>query len=241
LLLVAIGLALNAVFTGVSPLRLPGVLQRIGLASLLAGLLPRRGQLVAIPTLLVGWWALLLTAPLTPDGNVAAGFDAAVLGRSQLYRSGPTDPEGLLSTLGAVATVLLGAETGRWLRARQATLLGTLGLAAAGVLAIGLALAWQEGGMPLNKRLWTPSFVLWSAGVALLVTAVVHVAVEGRRWQGWAVPLQVLGFNALVVYVFSEMLGHWLASARRGRLPRAGGGAVATPDLTAPVAGRTAA
>ena len=213
LLLVVIGLALNAAFTGVSPLRLPGVLQRIGLASLVAGLLPRRAQLAAIPALLLGWWALLSTAPLTPEANVAASFDATVLGRSHLYRGGPTDPEGLLSTLGAVVTVLLGAETGRWLRARRATAVGSIGLGAAGVLAVGSALAWHEGGMPMNKRLWTPSFVLWSAGVALLVTAAVHVAVEGRRWQGWAWPPRVLGFNALIVYVLSELLGHWLASA----------------------------
>jgi predicted acyltransferase len=206
LLLIVVGLLLNAIFTGISPLRLPGVLQRIGLASLVAGLLmvrtSRAVQLSAIPVLLVGWWGAIEWDPDLP-----ARVDQAVLGRSHLYRRGPLDPEGLLSTLPSVATVLLGAEAGRWLRDRKPV----VGLAAAGLLAVGSALAWHEAGHPFDKRLWTSSFVLWAAGIAALVLVVAHLAT--LRWQGWSWPLRVLGFNALVVYVLSELLGHWLATA----------------------------
>ncbi|MGH9164507.1 MAG: acyltransferase family protein [Acidimicrobiales bacterium] len=228
-ILVALGLALNFVVPLVDgPLRVPGVLQRIGLTYLLASatvlLTPRRWYLALVPVILLGYaWVMSKVAVpgfgagvLTPEGNLAGFVDRSVFGQDHLYRLGPYDPEGLLSTLPAVATVLLGYAAGDWVRVRvrAGRSWAAAGLVAAGVLALATSALWSSV-LPINKRLWSSSFVLWSGGFALLAAALVYEVVEHRRMgRSLSKPLVVLGFNALAVYLVSELIGrvlefHW--------------------------------
>ena len=233
--LVGLGLVLNLVRSNgaLADLRVMGVLQRIGLAWFGAWLvlhLPRWAQVLLAAVLLLGTWAALswFAAPgqppgsLTPEANLAGWIDRVVLGRRHVYLGGPFDPEGLLGTLPSIVSVLLGAWAGRWAGAaqRRARVID-LSLAAAVLLGLG---AWWSVVLPLNKALWTGSFVLVAGGWSLLAFAalVALVDVGGQRWLGW--PLEVLGRNALVVYVGAELARYLLP-----RVTVAVGGATGDP------------
>jgi predicted acyltransferase len=204
--------------------RIMGVLQRIALAYLLAMILMLavgRGLRIAITLgLLLGYWAVMVRVPvpgigagvLTPDGSLATYIDRAVIGRAHLYR-GTFDPEGLLSTLPAAATVLIGCGAGAWIRLSGRSSRVTLSLAAAGVLCIGLGWAWGLF-FPINKQLWTSSYVVYSAGWSLVVMAVCHEIADIRRWRWLSRPLQVLGVNAIVLFVASGIVARILLVSR---------------------------
>lgn len=216
LLLCALGLALNAFpnFSDLGSLRIFGVLQRIGLCSFAAGLVVLatgvRGQIATVGTLLAGYWAFMMLVPvpghgagvLTPEGNLAAWVDGRWFA-GHLYRDG-FDPEGLVSTLPAIATTLLGALAGRWLRSGAAPHRKTLGLVAAGVV---LAFAGELAGawFPINKQLWTSSYVLLTAGLGCVVLGLAYEVVDRRGWQRMAAPFVMLGSNALAIYLLSSL------------------------------------
>jgi predicted acyltransferase len=230
LALVAIGVVLNWAnpLTG-GPLRYPGVLQRIGLAylvvALLVGRLPLVAQAVVAVALLGGYgWALLhVSVPgagagvVTPVGNLAGYVDRTVFGQAHLYRHAPYDPEGLISTSGAVVTALFGAWAGLWVRRHRRSAITTLGLFAAGTAALGTGWWWGRS-LAFNKRLWSPAYTLWSAGWILLVLAVLWEIIEVRGWRWLRQPWQVLGFNALVLYVVTELGDRLLRVTHVGRL-----------------------
>jgi predicted acyltransferase len=141
------------------------------------------------------------------------------------------DPEGLLSTVPAVSTALLGVLTGHWLRRREPTgELKTLGLVAAGVAALALGALWYQV-FPVNKNLWTSSFVLWTAGWSLLLLAVFYFVIDVRGRGEWAFPLVVIGSNAIAIYLlhrfvdFEELVAWAVPSALGdwGRVLRAAG------------------
>lgn len=226
--LVALGLVVNGLFrVPLETLRLPGVLQRIGLASLLAGLVvlhvrSPRAQMVLASAVLAGYWAALALVPvpghgagdLSPAGNLAGYVDRTLLGPAHLHGGGPNDPEGLLSTVPAAVTVLAGVWAGRALRASptggDAASPGRRAvsgrLAVAGVLAVAAGAAWHPL-FPVNKRLWTSSFVLVTAGAGLLLLAAVHATVgPGAGRRGWGRGLEHLGRNAIAVYVLSSLV-----------------------------------
>ncbi len=179
-----------------------GVLQRIGLCFALAGLaaltLPRRAQWLLLAGLLLGSTVALVWGGMAPGTNPFDRLDTALFA-PWLYRYDPAtglghDPEGLASTAGALATTLLGLRAGSWLRAGRVRALGIAGLVALG---IGGAWSWW---LPLNKPLWSPSYVLWTGGLAMLALAVVHVLVDRRGWR----PLgRRFGVNAIAVYAGS--------------------------------------
>lgn len=183
-----------------------GVLQRIGLCYAAAGLLAIHAgpatRRVLIALLLPGYAALLAAGgSLEPFDNIASRIDFAVLDR-HVYQIDPAtgqghDPEGLVSTLGALATTLLGLEAGRWLRdGRIARLWGwALAALAAGQL-------WSLA-LPINKNLWTPSYVLWTAGVAMALLATAHWLVDRRGWPAWG---RAFGVNAIAAYAGSAFL-----------------------------------
>lgn len=219
-LLLALGLLLNlqrepALFD----VRVPGILQRIALATLLGALvvvlLPRWAWVVAAVALLAGH-TLLLGGALGPPGDatVAGRVDVAAFGVDHLYRNAPFDPEGLLGTLSSAGTVLLGALGGAWLRPRAQTWRGSLGVAVLGGVLLAGGAVWATA-LPLNKPLWTPSFAVLTAGWSLLVLAALHLVVDvGRaRWLGF--PLAVIGENALVVYVGTAAVFHVLRTTVR--------------------------
>ncbi|NJL00074.1 MAG: DUF5009 domain-containing protein [Spirulinaceae cyanobacterium SM2_1_0] len=218
LVLFLLGLFLNGFPTyNLSELRIMGVLQRISLAYLLAAIaalrLPRWGLWLLCLAILFGYWAALMWVPvpgfgagdLSPEGNLAAYVDRLLLSPPHLYLQGDFDPEGLLSTLPAVVTVLSGYLTGGWLRDQPRQSLTSLTLVIVGLT--GVALGWQWGLIfPINKHLWTSSFVLFSSGWSLLLLALCYETIEVWRWRGWSRPLEILGMNAIFLFVASGIV-----------------------------------
>jgi predicted acyltransferase len=223
----ALGLVLNAAVAGdAAALRIPGVLQRIAVCYLVAAGLflvtGWRGLLAAAVTLLAGYWAAMTLVPvpgygagdLGPEGNLAAWLDRALLG-PHLWRGGPYDPEGILSTVPAVATVLFGVLTGQWIRSERPPRTIALGMLLVGALGVALGAEWGAW-FPVNKALWTSSYAVLTGGLALLGFAACYWAVEVCRWRAWARPFAVLGVNALTVYALSSLAAVWLARVRVG-------------------------
>jgi predicted acyltransferase len=203
-------------------LRFPGVLQRIGLAFTLAAavvLFTRpRAQAAVTAALLLGYWAAMMLIPvpggragdLGKDGSLAAYVDRAVLGTNHLWASAKTwDPEGLLSTLPAVATVLLGVFAGRWMRSDRSPQDRLVGLFLAGNAALVIGLLW-DAAFPINKNLWTSSYVVFTAGMALHTLAVCYWLVDVRGWRRWAMPFAWFGMNAIFAFFFSGVMARLL-------------------------------
>jgi predicted acyltransferase len=203
--IVALGLALNlAGFLAFhrEHLRVPGVLQRIGVCVLVAGAIllygGRRGAAWSAAILLLGYWALMSTGPLDPEGNLAARIDREVFG-VHLWKQ-QWDPEGLLSTLPAIATTLLGALAGEKLRA-GVKLRAVFG---AGAIAAAAGLAWGRV-FPINKTLWTSSYALFMSGLACAALALGVWILDVRGWKRWAAPFLWLGRNAIAAFTLSVL------------------------------------
>ncbi|HWX64846.1 MAG TPA: heparan-alpha-glucosaminide N-acetyltransferase domain-containing protein [Rhodanobacter sp.] len=207
--ILALGVAINALAAWLMPgahLRFPGVLQRIGVCfagvALFAIHTKPRTQWIAIALLLLGYWGLLwLGGSLEPWTNIVSRTDSAVFGRF-VYLIDPAsgrghDPEGLLSTLPSLASTLLGLCAGCWLR--QGKLKPLL---IAGVLSLLLGALWSLW-LPLNKNLWTPSFVLWCAGWATLALLAFHQLIDRRGWPALG---RRFGVNAIAAYAGSELM-----------------------------------
>ena len=186
-----------------------GVLQRIGLCFAAGGMialyLKPRLQWTVVVTTLLGYWALLAPWGYAPFEHLPARVDTALSGH-WLYQWDPAtgrgqDPEGLLSTLPAIATTLLGLRAGEALRA------GAMKpLAVAGVLAVALGLGWAPL-FPLNKALWTSSYVLFTAGCATLALAACHLLVDRRGWPALG---RRFGINAIAAYVGAAVMTYVL-------------------------------
>ena len=225
LILLALGLLLNWFpFFGRdwSTARLPGVLQRIAVVYLCASLaflhLRARGRLLLGGGLLAGYWLALELVPvagfgagdLSPAGNLVGWIDGALLGEHVWrHAPGPADPEGILSTVPAVVSALAGIFVGEWLRSGREVRDKLIGLFVQGnlLLAAGLALA---GWMPLNKNLWTSTYVLFTTGFALAVLGVAFYFVDLRGRDAWARPFEILGMNSIVAYVGSGLMARIL-------------------------------
>ncbi len=228
-LIVAIGLFLSGFPTfDLSTIRIPGVLQRIGVVYLLAAsayLFAGATARVAVTALcLFGYWALMALVPvpgstagdLSPDGNLAAYLDRLLMDGHLWSQSRTWDPEGLLSTLPAVATTLLGIFTGEWLRSERPRLLKVYGLVGAGSLAVVVGSLWDVA-FPINKNLWTSSYVIFTAGAGLLTLGLCYWLVDVRGRRRWAWPFVVYGRNALAVFVASGLLAKMLVRTQVGR------------------------
>ena len=211
--IIALGLGIHALaFWAASAehFRPLGVLQRIGVCVLACGWLlihaRPRIQWMVIAALLPGYWGLMAWGgTFEPWINLASRIDAAVLGQHAFEVDAATgrahDPEGLLSTLPAIATTLLGARAGAWLRSGATSRLITAGLSS-----VALGLLWSTV-FPLNKNLWTSSYVLWTAGCAAVVLALFHALMDVRRWPAIG---RSLGRNAIAVYAGSAALVYLL-------------------------------
>ncbi len=209
-------------------LRIYGVLQRIAICFLLASLLylwDRRAssKIAIVVVALLGYWILLRWVPVPgfgmpgrdvplfdPRANLAAYIDRHIF-PGRLY-NGIRDPEGLLSTLPALATTLLGVLTGTWLRSKRAASQKALGMTIAGIASIGLGLIWNTW-FPINKNLWSSSFVLFAAGCSVTCLAICYWAIEIKQWKrGWTYVWLVFGSNAITAYVLAEMLSSTLSA-----------------------------
>ena len=183
-----------------------GVLVRIGLCFGVVGVcalhLRARAQWLVVGVLLLGYWVLLAaTGGYAPWANLASRLDTAMLG-PWLYQYDAAsgrghDPEGLLSTLPAIATTLLGLRAGDWLRTGEGKRLPAAGLAC---LASG---AMWSLSMPINKNLWTSSYVLWAAGWSMLLLFTAHKLVDELGWPAWG---RRFGMNAIVAYAGSALM-----------------------------------
>jgi predicted acyltransferase len=199
---------------GVDHVRWLGVLQRIAIGSCMAGLLSLwlrpRGLIGAVVLLLALYWALLTFVPVpgAEAGNYAEGknltnyLDRAYLpGRKY---DGDHDPEGILSTLPATATALLGILAGRWISSSGVAAKKGIGLIGAGVLLLGLGWLWGLQ-FPVIKKLWTSSFVLVAGGWSAILLGVFFLIVDvgGIRW--WTSPFVWVGANPILLYVCSGL------------------------------------
>ncbi|HVN84563.1 MAG TPA: heparan-alpha-glucosaminide N-acetyltransferase domain-containing protein [Candidatus Binatia bacterium] len=216
LIIFALGLFLNGFpFFTIESWRIPGVLQRIalcyGLAALAALLLTMRGQAIAAGALLLGYWGLIRWVPIPGYGagqlqrtaNLPAYIDELVL-RGHMFRA-HWDPEGILSTVPAVATTLGGVLTGHWLRSPRGQLERVVGLFVAGNFAVVLGLV-MNAWLPINKDLWTSSYAVFTGGVALNLLALCYWLIEVQGCVRWAVPFFVLGTNPILAYLLPSLL-----------------------------------
>ncbi|GMV97097.1 MAG: membrane protein [Phycisphaerae bacterium] len=221
-----------------SSLRLPGVLQRIALCYLLASVVVlyagAGGRLLMLLACLVGYWAIMrfvpapagFSAPVAaPEGLLHDWIDQWVFrGAGHLYRERP-DPEGLLSTLPALATTLMGALAGGWLLGARGPERKAAGLMLAGLLALAAGLLLDHW-VPINKKIWTSSYVLLAGGFGLYILGACFLLVDLEGLRRWAVPFLVLGTNAIAAYVLSGGVGSLLEAA----WPTADGGAFVPKD-----------
>ena len=222
--LVVNGFSLLATHTAdpLGHLRIMGVLQRIAIVYVLAALavmhLRIRTQVVASAAVLLGYWALIALVPvpgvghpsMTPLANIPGWLDRTVFGADHMYGAGKLgyDPEGLLGCLPAAVGVLAGYWAARFVRLRRGRMMTTLGLLTAGLVCIGGGQLWSTI-LPVNKRMWTPSYVVLMTGLCLVALAVLHFLFDcrGAVARGIGKPLALLGANALVAYVGSELTG----------------------------------
>lgn len=224
----AIGVLLNAFpfVTDLATWRIPGVLQRIALCYAIAAMLvltlhrtPRALAASAV-ALLVGYWALLRfgdgSAPYALETNLVRQVDLAVFGAAHLYKVGdvPFDPEGLLSTLPAVVSVLAGFEVTRRLTIESDMCRAVRWLVASGVVACLVGALWGLA-FPINKQLWTSSYVVLTSGIAMLVLALLVFVVDVRGRRAVVEPLRIYGLNAIAIYVVSWL---WVSTYDHVRL-----------------------
>lgn len=221
--LIGIGVLLNYLPFSVdlAELRLPGVLQRIGLAYWLAALLilavkRRYLPFVAVALVLLYWLALVLGGgelPYSLEHNLVRQWDLAIFGAAHLYQGFGIafDPEGLLSTLPCVVAVLIGFSTASFLQGKQLRDALRL-LLLSGMVLVVLALFWQLF-WPINKALWSGSYLALSSGLILLLLASLVWCIDIKGWTTLAEPLKVYGTNPLFIYILS-----WLWAVLIGQL-----------------------
>jgi len=230
--LVGLGLLLNLYpYFPVAELRWPGVLQRIGICYFAAWAVRRwlrpRGQAVLTAALLVGYWALMtrVTGPaghapnLEMQTNLSAQVDRILLVPHVWSVTKTWDPEGVLSTCPAIATTVLGLLFGEWVRAGRKPFPTTLGLLLAGLALTALGVLWGEAApawllFPINKSLWTSSFVLLTGGLAAALFGLTYWVVDAAGWRRWAAPFVTYGRNAIAVYVGAGFLADTLLALK---------------------------
>jgi predicted acyltransferase len=195
--------------------RIMGVLQRIGLAYIAGALIALRASTRAVigitATILLGYWAVISLGPLEPAAaTVAASIDRALLdwgpaGNHLWAQSETWDPEGPLSTIPAIATVLLGVLAGRWIASGRTLAERLNGLFAAGAIAMSAGLVWNWV-FPINKNLWTSSYVVFTAGMAAVTLAVCIWLIDSENFRWWTPPVLAFGMNPIVAFVGSAAM-----------------------------------
>jgi predicted acyltransferase len=218
-LLFALGLLCNGILQfEFDDLRVAGVLQRIalcyGCAALVVLHTSVRGQAAVTVALLLGYWALLALVPApgtspgdySMEGNLPGYIDRHYLpGKIMPEYYGYGDNEGILSTIPAVATALLGALAGHWLRTGRPPAVKLVGLVLAGLAGLLLGTAWGTW-FPVIKNLWTSSYVLIAGGWSLLLLALFYGVIDVLGFRRWAFFFTVIGANAITIYVVPRFL-----------------------------------
>jgi predicted acyltransferase len=220
----------------VATMRIPGVLQRIAVCYLIVSLIylhtSWRQQAVIGAAMLLGYWLLMTVIPVPgcevtsiddKACNLAAWLDRTILTEAHIWRSAKVfDPEGILSTIPAVVTCLSGVLTGTWLTRESETADGVTltgrtetvaGLFFVGTVALALGWSWSLL-FPLNKSLWTSSYVIYTTGLALLTLAACYWLIDIKQMKWWTKPFVIFGVNALALFVFSGIFARLLGMIR---------------------------
>jgi len=234
LIIFGLGLVLAGFpYFNLATIRIPGVLQRIAVCYFFASVIflwtSVRMQALIAAAVLVAYWLLMILTPvpgygagdLSVDGNLVAFIDRTLLA-GHIYKPN-YDPEGIFSTIPAIATTLCGVLAGHWLRASRTPLDKVRGMVVAGVVGVLVGWLWH-GWFPINKPLWTSSYVLFTAGMALLLLALCYWLIDIKGWRRWSLPFVVFGVNALIVFFLSGLVGRLLVI---WKLTRADGSEVA--------------
>ena len=220
IILFALGLFLNifaAFDLSLSNVRIPGVLQRIAVCYFFASLVVLkanlRGRILWLICLLASYWLMMRFIPvpgigagvLEPGQNFAAWFDSHLLsGHMWSYYYGKWDPEGIVSTIPAIATTLFGVLTGQWLSSSLPERRKVAGMVCAGLVLL-IAGYILDRWLPINKSIWTSTFSIFMAGMALVCLAFFHWSIDVADFSRWAKPFIILGLNPIAVYVLSEV------------------------------------
>lgn len=205
--------------------RIPGVLQRIGIVYFLTSLVylktEIKGQIIVVASLLLGYWAIMTLMPVPGFGpanldkgtNLAAWLDNLLL-ENHLWSSSKTwDPEGILSTIPAIANGIVGLLIGQLLNGSLAKNDKITKMFATGMALVIFGLIWNDF-FPMNKALWTSSFVLYTAGLATLFLAVFYYVIDIKGYKNWTTPLLFWGVNPMIVFFLSGILPHVLSSIK---------------------------
>jgi predicted acyltransferase len=218
-----------------STIRIMGVLQRIALCYLFAALIflktDLRKQLIITAALLVGYWLVMTLVPApgfqpgdySREGSIACFIDRKVLGNHIWSQGKIYDPEGLLSTLPAIATTLLGVISGELMRSQRKQYEKVSLLFIAGISCIMGGWLWNLF-FPINKSLWTSSYVLFTGGLAMQLLALCYWLIDMKGYRRWAKPFVVFGVNAITLFVGSGLMARLMGLIK---VPRADGTKIA--------------
>jgi predicted acyltransferase len=226
LLILALGWFLNLFpYFHFATFRIPGVLPRIAVCYLIAATIflftNPRGRLAWLAGLLTGYWLLMKLYPvpgygagiLEQQGNFAQYIDGLVLKSHMWVQSKTWDPEGIVSTLPAVATVLFGTVAGQLLQSKRSMEEKAAWMFFSGncLVFAGLMLStW----MPINKKLWTTSFSVFMAGMAFVVFACCYWVIDVKKRQKWGTPFSIYGMNAITVFALASITAKLLAMVK---------------------------
>jgi predicted acyltransferase len=199
--------------------RIPGVLQRIAVVYLIASAIflytGRFARGVITAALLLVYWLLLMRVPvpgigagvLTMDGNLVGYIDRSLI-YNHLWIAHRFDPEGILSTIPSIATCLIGIFAGEWMRSARTHVQKLAGLFAGAAVGLIAGEIWNQW-FPINKMIWTSSYVLFTAGFAAFIFGLCYWTVDVRGWKRWSVPFIIFGVNPLGIY----FLASWAETA----------------------------
>ena len=201
-----------------STIRIPGVLQRIAIVYMISSILFLStnakfqywftGSILIIYTVLMSWIPVpgVGYANFEPGTNLSAWLDRLILGNHLWSGTKLWDPEGILSTMPAIGSAMLGIFTGNLLRSAKDQTTKTVWLYVAGSILMVVGWAWSFW-FPLNKNIWTSSYVIWTAGLALNFLAFCYWFIDVKKITWWIKPFQVYGMNAITVFFLSGIVG----------------------------------
>lgn len=204
-----------------SVIRIPGVLQRIAIVYLFTGIIfmtvNKKNIIYYLVSILLIYWGLMTLVPvpgigyanLEPGTNLGAWLDRIIFGDHLWRGTKDWDPEGFLSTLPAIGTALLGVMTGYWLKSDTDKTTKTVWMFFYGVVLMALGYVWDLT-FPINKSLWTSSYVIYTGGLAIVFLAFCYwlIDVQNKKW--WIKPFHIYGMNAITVFFLSGIFGRLL-------------------------------
>jgi predicted acyltransferase len=210
------------------------VLQRIAICYFFASIIflntRYRTQIAIAIGLLLFYWLLVRLVPapgylagdLTKDGSLPSYVDRTVFGTHVWRQAKVYDPEGILSTIPAIATALFGVLAGQWLRSERTRYEKAAGMFVVGAACVAIGWAWNAF-FPINKALWTSSYVFFTGGLALQFLSICYWLIDIKGYRRWAKPFEVFGLNAIALYVVADLLAELLGFVKLGGEASLGG------------------